>query len=166
MKEKRSTGDTETTEDDGKPDLESRQSQSRHYGRGFAGTKHEVNKETFQEPHKGTAGSIELMKEKFENRSTDLKAKQKRSVEGKNRVGINFGAKSLIAVEQMAQNGEGWSESKGELNENPAQKSVGFNGIFTSTGSPYKGHVIADVEKSIKGNSVGKNQKSKEVAIK
>jgi hypothetical protein len=164
MEERRSTGDTETAKDNGKPDLESQQLQPRHYGRGFAGEKRGANRETFQELHRGTAGSVKLMKEKFENGSINFKAKRKRSVEGNNRVGITFGTKSPIAVDQMAKNGEGWSEDKGELNENPAHKPVGFNGIFTSKGSPYKGPIIVDVEKSIKGNLVGKNQKSKEVA--
>lgn len=51
---------------------------------------------------------------------------------------------------------------QGKKTDIPAQQSMGFNGVFTSAGSPYKGPVLADVEKSIKGDSAGNKGLAKE----
>ena len=102
------------------------------------------------------------MKQKYENQS-ELKAKRKKVTEGKNQTIIKLDAKVSKNTEQMASVG-GWSGGKGEKEINPTQQSVGFNGIFTSKGSPYKGSILADVEKSMNESSTGCKPTLKEVA--
>lgn len=148
--------------------MESQHVQAKKDESGFPGANREEFIGTFQgEPQlEMTRKLVGIMRVQFENQSIAAKAKQTVSVEGKNLFGLKTGMLKDLSPKnktQLAPTGM-WFGGQGEKRESPSPQSVGFEGIFSSPGGPYKGLVLVDVEKSIIGANAGSKLMKKDGA--
>jgi hypothetical protein len=153
-----------------KPHQESQQTNPPNFANGSMGMNVENKGGDF---HSGTHAKKEsinvgAIKEhfEFEFKSTRSKMREKSSLEGKEKLAImNKKSTNSTPIKKLQLSPKGAWKAKEVLNKpNTVQQAVGLEGLFTNTGGPYTGLVLAEVEKTLQnakeGPSAGKEDGS------